>query len=111
MYGGADLLHLRFLWWNRRWPRPQPSFPHGRGFISPKINSQSSDNESRARIKLYWDTLTNWPKPDAGNYATLSGRDLDKTHFYIERNAFMYLMLADSHPVQATSTPTSPGTG
>ena len=61
--------------------------------------------ELRQRIagshKLYWDTLTNWPKPDAGNYATLSGRDLDKTHFYIERNAFMYLMLADSDPVKA----------
>ena len=61
--------------------------------------------ELRQRIagshQLYWDALTDWPQPDAGNYATLSGRDLDKTHFYIERNAFMYLMLADSDPVKA----------
>src|SRR5262245_14584757 len=49
--------------------------------------------ELRQRIagshQLYWDTLTIWPQPDADHYATLSGRDLDKTHFYIERNAFM----------------------
>ncbi len=45
-----------------------------------------------------WLTLLNWPQPRAMDYATDSGRDMTRTHQYIERNAFMYLMLAVANP-------------
>src|SRR5262245_26656004 len=45
-----------------------------------------------------WQTLTQWPQPDALFYTFYSGRDKTRTHRYIERNAFMYLMLAQSDP-------------
>jgi hypothetical protein len=49
-----------------------------------------------------WQTLFfEWSQPHAGSFATKSGRDADLTHRYIERNAFMYLMLAESNPVLA----------
>jgi hypothetical protein len=48
-----------------------------------------------------WQTLMSWSQPHAGSFATKSGRDADLTHRYIERNAFMYLMLAESDPVLA----------
>lgn len=48
-----------------------------------------------------WQTLTAWTQPDKEAYATKSGTDANATHRYIERNAFMYLMLAESDPAQA----------
>ena len=48
-----------------------------------------------------WQTLVSWSQPHSGAFATKSGRDADLTHRYIERNAFMYLMLAESDPVLA----------
>jgi Heparinase II C-terminal domain/Heparinase II/III-like protein len=48
-----------------------------------------------------WWALGTWSQPHAGAFATKSGRDADLTHRYIERNAFMYLMLAESNPVLA----------
>jgi Heparinase II C-terminal domain/Heparinase II/III-like protein len=48
-----------------------------------------------------WQALVSWSQPHSGAFATKSGRDADLTHRYIERNAFMYLMLAESDPVQA----------
>jgi hypothetical protein len=47
-----------------------------------------------------WQTLMSWSQPHAGSFATKSGRDADLTHRYIERNAFMYLMLAESDQPQ-----------
>jgi len=59
----------------------------------------------RARLStthaVQWQALQSWPQPEAGAFATYSGRDAGRTHRYIERNAFMYLMLASADPVQA----------
>jgi hypothetical protein len=48
-----------------------------------------------------WQALVSWTQPHRDAFATKSGRDADLTHRYIERNAFMYLMLAESAPGQA----------
>lgn len=48
-----------------------------------------------------WQALTAWTQPDKDAYLTKSGTDAGATHRYIERNAFMYLMLAESDPAQA----------
>ncbi len=50
-----------------------------------------------------WLKLTQWPQPDALLQGTYSGRDITRTHRYIERNAFMYLMLAQSDPTGAAA--------
>lgn len=50
---------------------------------------------------LQWQTLWDWAQADAALYLTYSGRDTTRTHRYIERNAFMYLMLADTDPIAA----------
>ncbi len=51
--------------------------------------------------RVQWQALLSWNQPDANAYTTYSGRDIDRTHQYVERNAFMYLMLADSNPALA----------
>lgn len=48
-----------------------------------------------------WQAVTAWTQPDKDAYLTKSGTDANATHRYIERNAFMYLMLAESDPTQA----------
>ena len=51
-----------------------------------------------------WQALQNWPQPAAPlMHATYSGRDMTRTHQYIERNAFMYQMLAVADPATATA--------
>src|SRR5580765_238159 len=50
-----------------------------------------------------WQALQNWPQPAALMHATYSGRDMTRTHQYIERNAFMYQMLAIADPATATA--------
>ena len=51
-----------------------------------------------------WQALRSWDQPDANAFATHSGRDATRTHRYIERNAFMYLMLAESGTYQGPAT-------
>jgi heparin/heparan-sulfate lyase len=48
-----------------------------------------------------WQALVSWTQPDKDAYVAKSGTEATPTHRYIERNAFMYLMLAESNPVQA----------
>jgi subtilase family serine protease len=50
---------------------------------------------------VQWQALLDWPQPDALAHAAYSGRDVARTHEYIERNAFMYLMLAEADPLAA----------
>lgn len=85
----------------------------------PTLASAFTVNESRPRLYFTaadlpdlrqrittthtaeWQALTAWTQPDKDAYLAKSGTDVGATHRYIERNAFMYLILAESDPVQA----------
>jgi heparin/heparan-sulfate lyase len=72
----------------------------------PRLYFTAGDLDTlRARIATThaaeWQALLAWPQPDAGAFTTYSGRDATRTHRYIERNAFIYLMLAESDPPRA----------
>ena len=72
----------------------------------PRLYLTSTDLPSlRGRIttthRPQWQALLSWSQPDANAFGTYSGRDSTRTHRYIERNAFLYLMLADSNPTLA----------
>ncbi|MBI3245669.1 MAG: heparinase II/III family protein [Deltaproteobacteria bacterium] len=45
-----------------------------------------------------WHTLVSWTQPEKDDFVEKAGSNASDTHHYIERNAFLYLMLAESEP-------------
>ncbi len=45
-----------------------------------------------------WHTLVSWTQPEKDDFVEQAGENVSDTHHYIERNAFLYLMLAESEP-------------
>jgi hypothetical protein len=82
-------------------PLPSDAYPIEPGH--PRLYFTAADLPAlRARATgshaVQWQALRGWAQPDAAAHATYSGRDMGRTHQYIERNAFMYLMLAEADP-------------